>query len=272
MTQPLRHAADVRTLALMALGTASLGISWLWSAPLLPLSMALAVTACCAKHNHTHCPTFRGRRANRLMDYWLTFLTGSSTSGIRVAHQVRHHGASQSPEDFVRCSLVTDMSPGKSLLCYVPLVIRETWREMDADMALAKRCKLRAAVRNERIALWMIILPMLWLDAAGFLLWVCLPWIFGQWFLIAMNLPQHDGCDAASRWDHSRNIVGKWSNWWFLNNGFHTAHHERPGLHWSRLAERHAGEIAPRLDPQLSHRGLADFWRAWWKSRRRAAA
>jgi fatty acid desaturase len=34
-----------------------------------------------------------------------------------------------------------------------------------------------------------------------------------------------------------------------FDNGFHTVHHERPGLHWSRLRTEHA-KIAHHLEPR----------------------
>lgn len=265
----LRQKSDWRTLGLLALLTAVFAVSWRYRLPyLLPVSMALTVTACCAKHNHTHRPTFRGRRSNRLMDYWLTLLTGSSASGIRVAHQVRHHGSSQSPEDFVRCSLVREMPAWRALVCYVPRVVAETWRHMPTDLRPQKRRKLRRRMIHERLVLWATIAALVWQDGSAFLVQILLPWTFGQWFLIAVNLPQHDGCDDASDWQHSRNVTGAWSNWWFLNNGYHTAHHVRPGLHWSELPAWHARHVAPHLAGNLQHRTLTAFWHAWWIGRK----
>lgn len=264
----LRHRNDIRTLILMGLGSVVLFVSWIGDVyALLPLSMMLTVTACCAKHNHTHCPTFHRRISNRLMDFCLTLLTGCSTSGIRVAHQVRHHGHNQSPEDFVRCALVDDMPAWRALLAYVPKVLAETWKHMASDMRIRKRGRLMRAVTQERLVLWLVMLILVWSDVTSFLVFLGLPWIFGQWFLIAVNLPQHDGCDETSRWNHSRNVVGKWSNWVFLNNGYHTAHHEKPGLHWSRLPNWHERHVSPNIDDHLNHRSLVCFWCSWWKRR-----
>jgi hypothetical protein len=35
------------------------------------------------------------------------------------------------------------------------------------------------------------------------------------------------------------------------NNGYHTIHHNRAGLHWSVLAEQHERECVGRIDPRL---------------------
>lgn len=267
-----RYQSDLRTLWLMALLTTVLAVSFGYQLPfLLPVSMALTVTACCAKHNHTHCPTFRSRGWNRLLEFWLTLLTGFSTSGIRVAHQIRHHRHNQSPEDFVRFSLVREMPAWQALACYIPRVSLQSWRHMTADLQQPKRRHLQRAVVQERLLLWAMIVGLLYQNAPAFFIYILIPWAFAQWFLIAMNLPQHDGCDDASELHHSRNVVGSWCNWWFLNNGYHTAHHLMPGLHWSELPAWHDLHVSPHLAGQLEHRTLAGFWRAWWISRREAS-
>jgi beta-carotene hydroxylase len=42
-----------------------------------------------------------------------------------------------------------------------------------------------------------------------------------------------------------------------FNNGFHTAHHENSGTHWSKLPELHA-KIASEIDPELCQESI--FW------------
>ena len=50
-----------------------------------------------------------------------------------------------------------------------------------------------------------------------------------------VNLIQHDGADTASEWNHSRHFVGRAFNWIMCNNGYHTIHHNRAGLHCTLL-------------------------------------
>ncbi len=260
--------ADFRTLGLLALLTS--GYAWLFvggSFWILVPCTVLAVTACVAKHNHTHRATFGSRWLNRLFDLWLTLLTGTSTTGIRVAHQVLHHGRNQSPDDLVRVSLVAKHSATRALLTYVPLVVRETWKCGACNLGDKRRGALYSALLQERFALWIFITFGLILDWQRFLITFPLPWLVSQWFLVAVNLPQHDGCDASSQWAHSRDVVGRWGNWLFLNNGFHAAHHERPSLHWSLLPAWHQQHLAAQMPKDLQCNTLCGLWMAWWKYR-----
>ena len=72
--------------------------------------------------------------------------------------------------------------------------------------------------------------------------------MFANWSMIFINYIQHVHADPWSEHNHSRNFVGKLGNWLVFNNGFHTAHHESAGLHWSKLPEAHA-KIAHLIRP-----------------------
>jgi beta-carotene hydroxylase len=84
------------------------------------------------------------------------------------------------------------------------------------------------------------------------------PALFALWAFMFVNYVQHVDCDPWSRYDHTRNFVSPWMNYLIFDNGFHTVHHERPGLHWSRLRAAHA-RIAGRIDPQLEERTIPSY-------------
>jgi len=265
----LRHPADGRTLLLLGLLSICLLLGWLTGfLLLLGPGTILCLTACSAKHNHIHCRTFHPRPANRLFDFWLAILTGSTTTGIRIGHQVRHHGQNQSPEDFVRTSQVRSLPPLRALLQFVPRVLAASWPQNSQDLSPEHRHPLRRARRQEAFVLWAVILAGLIADPLRFLLFPSLPWLFSQWFLIAVNLPQHDGCDPASALGHSRNSTGPITNWLLLNNGYHTAHHLSPGCHWSQLPAWHANSLTSAIPPELNCPSFASFWISWWRSRK----
>jgi beta-carotene hydroxylase len=83
-----------------------------------------------------------------------------------------------------------------------------------------------------------------------------MPWLGAQLMLVGVNLLQHQDCDIDSEYNHSRNVTGFPANWILLNNGYHTAHHLRPSLHWSLLPEYHRHHVVPKIDPALDHRSF----------------
>lgn len=267
---PLRYGADWRTLILLA---ALLVIfvmqltGWVRHWLLAVLSCFLAFVAFVAfvvKHNHIHCRTFVLRSWNRAFDHLLGLCTGQPTTAIISIHNERHHGESQSERDCVRSSLVNFQSNILNLLVFPILAVRAVHENKGSDFA---RWKARTPTQyrrliHERIVLISAVTALVILDWRATILYLAIPWLFGQWCIVAINLIQHHDCAHASTHDHSRNLTGPILNWIFLNNGFHTAHHLRPAMHWSLLAEYHQCEVVPRIRRDLNEPSLLPFlWR-----------
>ena len=66
----------------------------------------------------------------------------------------------------------------------------------------------------------------------------------------------HAGCPPSNHLDASRNRVNRIFNALTGNLGLHTAHHKRPGLHWSLLPELHE-KIRHQIPEELT---LKTFW------------
>ena len=82
--------------------------------------------------------------------------------------------------------------------------------------------------------------------------------MFANWSMIFINYIQHVHADPWSEHNHSRNFVGRFSNWLVFNAGYHAAHHESAGLHWSKLPEAHA-KIAHLIHPELKQASIVWF-------------
>jgi fatty acid desaturase len=224
----------------------------------------LAFVACVIKHNHIHCRTFLSPSCNRAFDYLLGFCTGQPTTAILSIHNERHHGAPQSERDCVRSSLVSFRSNFFNLFVFPFAAVRAVHKNKGSDFAnwKSKKPEIYRRLVNERIVLMGAITALLILDWRATFLYIGAPWLFGQWCIVAINLIQHQGCEHASTHDHSRNLTGSFLNWIFLNNGFHTAHHLRPALHWSLLPDYHRREVAPKIRKDLNEPSLLPFlWR-----------
>lgn len=231
---------------------------------LLPLTALFAFVACIIKHNHIHCRTFTTPGWNALFNLWISVATGQPATGIITVHNERHHGHMNSVDDFVRTSLVRSRSNVVNFLLFASRSVAAMYREKPSDLKLWRRRapRLHRQALMERTLVYGVAIVLLVADWRATLLYVGMPWLFGQWALVTLNLLQHQDCDHGSEYDHSRNLTGRLNNWFFLNNGFHTAHHLRPGLHWSQLREMHERLIAPRMAPDLNERSLCiALWR-----------
>ena len=262
----LRYTADLRTLAFLIIFNLVLVVQWFhimnaWY--VLMATYILAVVALVVKHNHNHCATFRSDVLNSMFELWLSLLTGNTTTGIITAHNRLHHGQNNSETDFVRCSLVRYRYNWLNLLIFFFVSVTNMYRNRPDDLAEWKRSRpalYRQAI-IERTAIILFIVALAILDWKATLIYCAGPWLFAQWVLVTINLLQHQDCDFDSEFDHSRNITGTTVNWLLLNNGYHTAHHNYPALHWSLLPDVHRA-MAPSIKAELNRRSLwASVWR-----------
>ncbi len=89
------------------------------------------------------------------------------------------------------------------------------------------------------------------LDWRKALLFVVLPQQVSLNTVLVFNYIQHVHADEEDDWNHSRNVTGWMMNFLYFNNGLHTVHHLKPGLHWSLAPAAHR-EIESKIDPALN--------------------
>lgn len=258
----LRYRADLRTLGFMALTLILLGGAWsglLRHPAAVATSWLMAFVCCIIAHNHMHQPIFYGRSWNRVFQLFLMFGSGQPPTGIITAHNERHHVHPDSEQDFVRTSLVGSRWNALNLLVFPFLSIAAMIREKPDDLRRWKfsRPRLYRQAVLERSVFYATLVLLVLLDWRSTVLFLIAPWLGAQLCLVGVNLLQHQDCDTTSEFDHSRNVTGRITNWILLNNGYHTAHHLRPSLHWSCLPDYHRKHVAPRIDPALDHRSFA---------------
>ena len=281
-----RHPSDWRSLIWSALpaGVLCAGLLRPGLAPLLcPLSCLLFLGCGVIAHNHNHCRVFRGRIANGLFDAWLSVFYGYPVFAWAPTHNRNHHRFNNRPGDETATWLLGNRHDWKRAFAY-PFV--SAWRQSGsirafiADARIGNRSLYRsillqyAAWIGAHLALFSLA-ALLHGAVTGLAVWAFglgLPSAFSLWAIMLISFEQHVHADAWSHRASARNFTGGFINFLLFNNGFHTAHHERPGLHWSRLPAAH-GAISDTIPSHLVEPNFALYfirqylWAAWNPSR-----
>ncbi|HEU0035260.1 MAG TPA: fatty acid desaturase [Kofleriaceae bacterium] len=279
----LRHAADRRALGLAAAHVALVAATlvawqagfpgWFFAGVTAPVLAASAFVQLISVHNAMHAPIFRAKRLNRAWQCALSICIGYPVSIYVPVHNLSHHLGLQTPRDILR---TTEVRHGWNLLNLVHHMVMGTVHLHllhFAYLATMRRSRPRwlAQVGYEAAA------TAVYLGAIAFVvgpvamvLLVWLPAILGQLLMVGFGYVQHDGCDADSEYHHSRNFTSPVLNWFICDNGYHTAHHNRPALHWSRGKAAHHADVVPNMDPRLDEPSLVAYLaRAFvWPGRR----
>lgn len=275
----LRYRADRRTLVFVAAYfglTAGLWIvqpAELWIAiPWIVLCCFFSFFGAVITHNTVHAPVFHQRWLNRVFQVVLTLTYGHPVSSFVPGHNLSHHKHTQSRKDVMR---TTKVRFRWNLLNGLLFMFRMAPDIMRADSKYTAAMRKRKPAWFHQMllelgALYAVYAVLILLDWKLFLLYVFIPHRYAGWGIITMNLLQHDGCDAETEYNHSRNFTGKLVNWLTFNNGYHTIHHHKASLHWSLTPAAHEAEIVGNIDPRLDEPSLVAYvWRTFiWPGKR----
>ncbi len=209
-------------------------------------------------HNHLHRGIFNDKRWNNALRLLLSFGALYPASANIPSHNlVHHHFDDDGRPDWAAPEHVRFRWPLLRLLHFPNVVGPNTFTGVQRWMETSQRKDFARQYYAEQIFAFGLTALLLVHDFWNGLFFIVLPQLYGARGILRINLIQHEGCDTTSEWNHSRNFVGRWFNWIMCNNGYHTIHHNRAGLHWTELSEAHAKEVAPRCDPGLNEPSMA---------------
>ena len=269
----LRNKADWRTILWAYVFFPAVGfapyveprlIPWL-----LPLSLYFGFCAGVFTHNHNHCPTFTTKGMNSFYSAWLSVFYGYPTFAWIPTHNLNHHKFVNKAGDATitwRYSkkntwLVASTYYFVSVYWQGPLLTEYRAKARANNPALYRQIMVQTAtVAGAHVALLGLAIALrgVKMGALVYLFGFFASSLFANWSMIFINYIQHVHADPWSEHNHSRNFVSKLGNFLVFNNGFHAAHHEAAGLHWSRLAEAHA-KIAHLIDPELNQASIFGY-------------
>jgi beta-carotene hydroxylase len=269
----LRYSSDWRTLLWAFVFFPAVGfapyleprlIPWL-----LPLSLYFGFCAGVFTHNQNHCPTFKSRKTNAFYAAYLSVFYGFPTFAWIPTHNLNHHKYVNRAGD----ATITWRYSKKNtwLVASTYYFVSAAWQGKVLEEYVAKAKASNPALYRQIIAQRVTVFggqfALLALGIAlygwkkGLLVWAFgfgVSAFFATWSMIFINYIQHVHTDPWSEHNHSRNFVSKLGNWLVFNNGYHAAHHESAGLHWSKLPAAHE-KIAHLIDPELNQGSIFGY-------------
>lgn len=258
----LRYKADRRSLAYMVVTTALLAVQWSLDEinPFLyVLSLFMAVSVAVMAHNHNHLPMWRPRWLNTLTDYWLTLFYGFPAFAWIPTHNMNHHSLNNKEGDYTITYRYSERNNLFTLLSYPSISSFHQQRPIKdylRDLKQNNRTNFILAVSQYVVLVAFLVVAAI-VDWQKALFLILIPQQFALFAILLFNYMQHIHADEESDYNHSRNFVGPMLNTFLFNNGYHTIHHERAGIHWSNLPEAHA-KIEHLIDDSLKERSF------WW--------
>lgn len=261
----LRYRADIQSVIYMVIATTLLFVLWkmgtlnsVLTVGLWIFQLFMSVTVAVMAHNHNHLPMWRRKWLNVMSDNWLTMFYGYPIFAWIPTHNKNHHVHVNTEEDYTKTYAYSEKNNLLTLLIY------PSYSGMKQQPAIKQH--FIDAYRQDRKKFWRYVLQIsclilfivttLILDWKKSLLFVIFPQQVSLFSVLVFNYIQHIHADETSKYNSSRNIEGI-LNFFLLNNGYHTAHHLYPGVHWSLLKKKH-DEIKHNIDPSLNEKSF------WW--------
>ncbi len=265
----LHYKADIRTLVAVALYFVAAITPWVyWNTlttwqivPLVLVNCYLSFTCAVIIHNTIHKPIFKARFMNRIMQIVLGFTYGHSTSAYVPGHNFSHHKYTQLPKDAIRTTKLRYKFNILNQLLFFPTLSGDI---LKGELRFANKMRKDNPAWFHQYLLEIVLvlgvkIICLIINWKCALLFMVIPHYFAAWGIVGTNYFQHDGCDEKHPYNHTRNFTSPFLNFFLFNNGFHTAHHDRPSLHWSLLPAYHEKEVKPFIHPNLNRESLLPY-------------
>lgn len=251
--QILRYKQDrwpialVSALVLVQLAT-FLFIDNLWV--MLAIAVFLLIpqgSASAVNHNHQHLPIFKAHLPNRILEVALFFNTGIGPWGWVLHHTIGHHMHYLDAEKDT-CSWKRRDGSIMGSVEYTVLntlkIYPQIFKVGQGHPKIFKKFLIGLAVCLAISLVLLIIAPLKAAIVFG------IPIVVQMFLLVYATVDHHRGLDTQDEFAATRNDESALNNWYAWNLGYHTAHHVKCGVHWSKLPALHA-KIQHKIPSEL---------------------
>jgi beta-carotene hydroxylase len=240
------------TCILFSLQLATLFLPLLWSVILTFVIIFLCGTTAAFQHHHGHCAVFKNKRINEILDSIMSLQSGITPYAWVLHHNIGHHGnyMNQYPQKGEEIIDASNWSreDGSVMTRWEYVWFNRTRMHPRCTEVGNKAKKIFNKYVIFRRVHFVVLALLLILGTTvggwqGFI-FSCVVFLLIPQMMVAFvfetTYDHHSGLFTDNKYEASRNILGSFYNLFRLNLGFHTAHHIKPGLHWSDLPQYHA--------------------------------
>jgi fatty acid desaturase len=210
-----------------------------WSA----LSMLPKAGVCSFNHHHQHISVFTKWLPNRLLEIVYALQTGVSSQAWVLHHSLGHHlNYLDQSKDESRWAREDGSRMGEWEYSFITAATAYTraW-EVGAKYPRIRRLFVAMGVITVAITAGLVA----YRPVSGLVLFVVSPalMLFGT---AMATWAHHADRSTNSHFEACNNILQPFYNLLTGNLGYHTAHHYKPGVHWSKLPQLHS-EIVDKI-------------------------
>ena len=213
----------------------------------IPFSFLVKCFFAAWNHHHQHVNTFRQVWLNRLLEIIYTFHTGVSTNVWVLHHNLGHHlnylDQSKDESGWMR-------SDGKTMGVLEYTFVIAATGYYRAIRVGKKYPKFQSGLVGMGVVNLLILAVLCYFNPRNAVLVFALPMFLVYVGTCWRTYHHHSGLETEDHLHASRNTTNKYYNILSGNLGYHTAHHMKQGLHWSKLPEYHK-TIEDQIPPEL---------------------
>lgn len=190
----------------------------------------------CLDHHHQHTHTFKAKSLNRLLEFFYALHSGVTTNLWLLHHVLGHHlNFLDQTKDESRWKRKDGAYMGELEYTFnvAGTAYYRGYQVGKSHAKLQKEFLFYSALTFSIVTALVLYKPI----AALFLF--VLPMVIGLLLTSWATYEHHAGLDTDKEFEASRNNLHPFFNLTTGNLGYHTAHHYKQGVHWSKLPELH---------------------------------
>ncbi len=191
---------------------------------------------CAWNHHHQHTPTFHSGILNRILELIYALHTGV-TAKLWVLHHVlgHHHNYMDQNKDESRWKGKDGRLMGR-ISYTINVALTAYYRGYQVGKKHPRPFKIFII---SLVVTLILVTALIWYRPIPALFFFVLPMITSLLFTAWVTYGHHAGLDVDNIFEASYNNISPIYNLLTGNLGYHTAHHYKQGVHWSRLPELH---------------------------------